>query len=294
MSYDSIALVTKVDGAKVMRIPKAAVMNLRIYGQEYVEIGTADQRAAYDPDLPWVSANPDLNSPDWERAVKVRQAMMLAIDMDTIIDTLLQGFAEPSAVIFYGAHRHLEDSDMVWGYEPDRAKQLLAEAGYPDGFSITLTVAKRNAPAEVGVCEAIGAMWSEIGIDTKFQNVPFGTLRPGLIGRSYQGVTCHAGTPPPTPARSYNGLTTRSGIYGITHPWLEERAIQALGEVDPEKRIQLEREIARFIFDGAHLRELYIYDAVWPVGPRIEEWSDGVTFGDLRFQSGFEWIRHRE
>ena len=89
-------------------------------------------------------------------------------------------------------------------------------------------------------------------------------------------------------------MTTRSGIYGITHPWLEDKAIRALGEVDPEKRIKLEREVARFLFDGAHLRELYIYDAVWPVGPRIEEWSEGVTFGDLRFQSGFEWIRHRE
>lgn len=294
MSYDAIALVTQVPGAKVMRIPKAAVMNLRIYGQDYVEIGTANQRAAYDPDLPWVSANPDLNSPEWEQAVKVRQALMLAIDIDSIIENLLQGFAEPSSVIFYGAHRHLEDPDMVWGYEPERAKQLLAEAGYSEGFSMTLTVAKRNAPAEVAVCEAIGAMWSDIGIDTKFQNVPFGTLRPGLIGRSYQGATCHAGTPPPTPARSYNGLTTRSGIYGITHPWLEDKAIRALGEVDPEKRIKLEREVARFLFDGAHLRELYIYDAVWPVGPRIEEWSEGVTFGDLRFQSGFEWIRHRE
>jgi peptide/nickel transport system substrate-binding protein len=294
MSYDSIALVTKVPGAKVMRIPKAAVMNLRIYGQEYAEIGTPDQRAAYDPKLPWVSADPDQNSPDWERAVKVRQALMLGIDMDTIIRTLLQGFAEPSAVIFYGAHRYLEDPDMVWGYEPDRAKQLLAEAGYADGFSMTLTVAKRGAPSELEVCEAIGAMWGEIGVDVKFQNVPFGTIRPGLIGRSYQGATCHAGTPPPTPARSYNGLTTRSGIYGITHPWLEDIAIRALEEVDPVEREKMERQVARFLFDGAHLRELYIYDAVWPVGPRIEEWPEGVTFADLRFQSGFEWIRHRE
>ncbi|MFQ6027171.1 MAG: ABC transporter substrate-binding protein, partial [Dehalococcoidia bacterium] len=92
MSYDSIALVTKVPGAKIMRIPKAAVMNLRIYGGFYAQLGTENQPPAYDPALPWVSADPDLNSAEWERAVKVRQAMMLAIDMDTIIETLLQGF----------------------------------------------------------------------------------------------------------------------------------------------------------------------------------------------------------
>ncbi len=294
MSYDSIPLVTKVPGAKIMRIPKAAVMNLRIYGGFYAQIGTPDQAPAYDPELPWVSADPDLNSPEWERAVKVRQALMLGIDMDTIIKTLLQGFAEPSAVIFYGAHRQLEDPDMVWEYDPDRSKQLLAEAGYADGFSMTLSIAKRGAPSELEVCEAVGAMWGEIGIDVKFQNVPFGTIRPGIIGRSYQGATCHAGTPPPTPARSYNGLSIRRAIYGVTHPWLEDIVYRALEEVDPAERIKMERQVARFLFDGAHLRELYIYDAVWPVGPRIEEWSEGVTFGDLRFQSGFEWIRHRE
>jgi peptide/nickel transport system substrate-binding protein len=295
MGYDSISLVTQVPDAKVMRIPKAAVMNLRIYGQDYAEIGTPDQRASYDPELPWASANTDVNSPEWEQSAKVRRALMLAIDMDTIIETLLHGFADASSVGFYGVHRHLLDEDMYWGYDLEEAKRLLAEAGYPGGgFSLTLTPAKRGAPSEVEVCEAIGAMWGEIGIDVKFQNVPFSTVRPGIVGRTYQGVTCHAGTPPPTPARSFYGLSIKSAIYGITHPWLEDIVYRAYEEVDPTERENLERQVARFLYDGAHLRELYIYDAVWPVGPRIEEWSEGVTFGDLRFQSGFEWIRHRE
>jgi ABC-type transport system substrate-binding protein len=70
-------------------------MNLRIYGQDYAEVGTPDQRAAYNPDLPWVSASSDVNSPEWERASKVRWALMYAIDIQTIIDTILGGYAEP-------------------------------------------------------------------------------------------------------------------------------------------------------------------------------------------------------
>ena len=295
MSYDSIDLVTTVPDAKIMRIPRAAVMNLRIYGQDYAEVGTPDQRAGYNPDLPWASASLDVNSAEWAQAAKVRRALMLGIDMDTIIETLLHGYAEASSVIFYGVHRHLMDDDMYWEYDPEQARQLLAEAGYPDGgFSMVLTPAKRGSPSEVEVCEAIGAMWGELGIDIKFQNVPFSTVRPGIVGRTYQGATCHAGTPPPTPARSFYGLSIKSGIYGITHPWLEDIVYAAYEEVDPGRRAEMERQVARFLYDGAHLRELYIYDAVWPVGPRIEEWSEGVTFGDLRFQSGFEWIRHRE
>ena len=295
MGYDSISLVTEVPGAKVMRIPKAAVMNLRIYAQDYAEVGTPDQRASYDPELPWTAANTDVNSPEWKRAAKVRRALMLAIDMDTIIETLLHGYANASSVGLFGAHRHLMDDDMYWNYDLEEAKRLLAEAGYPDGgFNLPLTPAKRGAPSEVEVCEAVGAMWGDLGIDVKFQNVPFATMRPSLVGRTQQGVTCHAGTPPPTPARSFYGLSIKSAIYGVTHQYLEDIVYRAYEEVDPVKRAEMERQVARFLYDGALLRELYIYDAVWPVGPRIEEWSEGVTFGDLRFQSGFEWIRHRE
>ena len=290
MGYDSISLVTEVPGAKVMRIPKAAVMGLRIYGQDY-----ASQQESYNPELPWVGAGMDLNSPEWERAVKVRRAMMLAIDMDAIIETLLHGYADACSVAFYCVHRHLLDDDMYWNYDLEEAKRLLAEAGYPGGgFSLTLTPAKRGAPSEVEVCEAVGAMWGEIGIDIKFQNVPFSAIRPHTRGRTYQGVTCHAGTPPPTPARSFYGLSIKTAQYGVTHPWLEDIVYRAYEEFKPTKREEMERQIARFLYDGSHTRELYIYDAVWPVGPRIEEWSEGVTFGDLRFQSGFEWIRHRE
>jgi peptide/nickel transport system substrate-binding protein len=295
MSYDSIPAVLEVPGAKIMRVPNAASMNLRIYGQDYAEVGTPDQRAAYNPDLPWVSASSDVNSPQWERASKVRWALMYAIDIQTIIDTILGGYAEPGGVTFFENHQHLLDPDTKWEYDLERAKQLLAEAGYPGGgFSLTLTIAIRGAPSEVPVCQAIASMWRDIGIDVKFVNVPFATMRPSIVGRTYQGVTCHAGSPAPTPAQGFNGLSIKGSIYGITHPYLEDRVYKAMEAVDPAERQRLEGEVGRFLYDGAHVRSLYTYDNVYPVGSRIEDWSEGITYGDLRYQSGFEWIRHRQ
>ena len=77
---------------------------------------------------------------------------------------------------------------MRWEYNPERAKQLLAEAGYPDGFSITLTPSLRGAPVEVEACEAIASMWTDIGVDVNFQKVPYGTLRPTIVGTNVPGA----------------------------------------------------------------------------------------------------------
>ena len=65
MSFDTIPLVEAVEGARLMSIPNAVDMRLRIYGNWY-PIPGVEARADYDPNLPWVSAGPDVNSPEWE------------------------------------------------------------------------------------------------------------------------------------------------------------------------------------------------------------------------------------
>ncbi len=70
--------------------------------------------------------------------------------------------------------------------------------------------------------------------------------------------------------------------------------IQAQAAVDPAERMQLEKEIAAFLLDN-YLTDLtyYTVDAVWPVGPRLEEWTEHVKTNDLRQINGYEFIRHR-
>jgi ABC-type transport system substrate-binding protein len=173
---------------------------------------------------------------------------------------------------------------------------MLAEAGYPDGFEITLTPSIRGAPAEVESCEVIAQMFNDIGLDVNFQRIPYGTLRPQLVGRTYQGYTCHAGSPIPTPAGGYGSyLSANPFNRGIEHPWLEEKMIAAQAEVDPVKRNNLEQEIGIFLLDNA-LTDLIYYtmDAVWPVGPRLEEWTEHVKTTDVRQINGYEFIQHRK
>ena len=300
IAFDSLSQIEAVEGAEIMRLPGGGESALTFYGQYYIGIGTEDQQPGYDPDLPWVAADPDITSAEWERAAKVRNALSIAIDRQGIVDTLLHGYGTPAVLWDFGLY---EDSwlspEMRWEYNPDRARQLLAEAGYADGFSITLTPALRGAPVEVEACEAIAAMWADIGVDVDFKRVPFTTLRPSLIARNYQGSTCHAGGIRLEPGQGFPGMLSElhySAVWnrGVEHPWLDEKVSEHMAEVDTAKRRALGVEIATFMFDNAITGVgLYNFDVVWPVGPRIQPWPEGVRYRDLRNINGYEFIRHR-
>ncbi|MDE2788699.1 MAG: ABC transporter substrate-binding protein [Chloroflexota bacterium] len=294
MGYDSIPSVLEVEGAELMKVPNAIVQSLRIYGNWYPVEGI-ETRPGYDPENPWVSPTDDITSPEWDRARKVRLALMTAIDRQALVDEILSGHGNTDTPIhsYSGFEHYLDGRD--WEYSPERAMQLLEEAGYPDGFSITLTPALRGAPQEVESCEAISQMWNDIGLDVDFQRIPYGTLRPTLVGRTYQGATCHAGGPLPTPANGFGSYLTENPFNrGLEHQWSDDLMRRAMGEVDPDAREQMERELGQFLFDHA-LTDLTYYniDAIWPVGPRIQPWGEHVRRSDVRQINGYEYIKHR-
>ena len=301
MAFDSIPLVQAMEGARLMQVPDQAAgeMLLHFHGGLYFNVGTDDQEAAYDPDLPWVSANTEIGTPEWEQAKKVRQAMVKAIDTQTIVETLLQGYAQRSPVgvggYSYSAHR-FPDIPML-EYDLEAAKALMAETGYAEeGFSITLVPALRGAPAEVEVAEAIAVMWEDIGIDVKLQNLPYGTYRPTVIGRTFNGATNHATSPSNTPARLYNALQNRGSFIRHTHPYLDDITIRAQSAVTLEERTKLETEVGKFMYDESIYASLYMWNAVWAVGPRLDDksWSENLFYGDIRNINGYEWIEPRQ
>ncbi|HEU0022466.1 MAG TPA: ABC transporter substrate-binding protein [Dehalococcoidia bacterium] len=296
MAFDTIPLVEAVPGARLMNIPDAVDMRLRIYGN-YYPIPGVEPRPAYDPKLPWVSASPDVNSPEWDRARKVRKALHMAIDREGLVENILGGRGNTRTPLSgYTDFVHLLEGRDWPDFDPEGAKALLAEAGYPEGFSITLTPAIRGAANEVESCEVIAQMWNDIGLKVNFQRVPYNTLRPQVVGRTYQGVTCHGGAPDPVPADGYPTLAS-TGTFnrGLEHPYVDEKALAAMAETNPGKREQLEKEVGAFLMDN-YLTDFAYYsmDAVWPVGPRLEEWTEHVRTSDLRQANGYEFIRHRQ
>ena len=95
---------------------------------------------------------------------RVREALDLAIDRKTMVDVVLEGLAKPAKQLmpdsFFGSSAKIPEQK----FDPERAKKLLAEAGYPKGFKVDLHCTNDRLPGDGAVCAALGQMFAKIGL----------------------------------------------------------------------------------------------------------------------------------
>lgn len=104
--------------------------------------------------------------------VRVRKAMKMAINQDLIISRVMEGAATviDQGVTPTGQIASTEIENL--GDDAAAAKQLLADAGYPDGFALTLGCPNDRYVNDADVCQAVAQMWARIGITTKVDAMP--------------------------------------------------------------------------------------------------------------------------
>lgn len=103
---------------------------------------------------------------------RVRQALSMAINRDAIVDRVMEGVAIKAGQLlpegFFGISPNLEPV----AYDPEGAKALLAAAGYPDGFTMTIHGPNDRYINDARIAEALGQMFSRIGISTSVETMP--------------------------------------------------------------------------------------------------------------------------
>lgn len=113
--------------------------------------------------------------------LKVRQAICYALDRQALLDIAYTGGAVIGA--FIDAHSpYYQDYSQRYPYDPPKAKQLLAEAGYPNGFKLTLTLPQNYSP-HVNAGNMVQDMLQQVGIAAQIRLVDWGTW----IGQVYRG-----------------------------------------------------------------------------------------------------------
>lgn len=106
------------------------------------------------------------------RDESVRRAISLAIDRQTLIDRIMDGQGVPAGQLVPEGYFGFLDELSPDEYDPERAKELLAEAGYPDGFKLTFHASNDRYPNDSLIAQAIGQMLTRIGIDTDIVTLP--------------------------------------------------------------------------------------------------------------------------
>lgn len=151
---------------------------------------------------------------------KVREALSLAIDRQAIIEHVMYGEASwpmPFATFGYSSdmsqNRWRAWSKEALRYDPKRAKELLAEAGYPDGFELKFAnTALPGTPYMTQIGIAIADFWTKIGVDVKLKNYEWGAFR--LLYRGDQkklsgGVSMYRTAGRPMAAARYSVFASR-------------------------------------------------------------------------------------
>ncbi len=113
--------------------------------------------------------------------VRVRQAAAHAIDMDAIDRVLFRGKIEAaSQLVPAGISGYSEANDERPAYDPDRARALLAEAGYPDGFSFGLKCTNDRYINDEALCRAAASMFAAVGLNAELSTGPVRDYWPQL------------------------------------------------------------------------------------------------------------------
>ncbi|MBI3706719.1 MAG: ABC transporter substrate-binding protein [Proteobacteria bacterium] len=103
---------------------------------------------------------------------RVRLALSKAVNRQAIVDRLLYGLGEPAGQVAVPGMLGYVPGIKPEPYDPDGARRLLAEAGYADGFAVTLQATNDRYLADAKVAETLGQMLSRIGLEMKIETMP--------------------------------------------------------------------------------------------------------------------------
>ena len=304
MTFDSKRDLDELPDIRYMAVANGGSTHIGLHPNHYVGMGEPDfeerRPGAFnclkDNACPWVSPNPDINSPEWERARKVREAMLIAVDYQEVVDTLIDGEGTPQSLwTWENRVQELNHAYRVRPFDPERAKQLLQEAGYEDGFHIEVTASIRNIAGEEESCEAVAQYWNDIGITTKINRVPASTIIPIVQAREYVGLNCHGTGGKIDPVIILDAMVSNAGwSAGFDHPYLEDELVPKLGDVKSDAGHWIVmNEIGGFIYENALDGGFYSVNILWPLSPRVNSWIDGLQHGDPRSLGSYEYATHR-
>ena len=186
--------------------------------------------------------------------------------------------------------------DWVWEYDVERAKQLLADADYPDGFDMLLNPIARGTPGEIDACEAIADMWADIGVNVRIEYQPYSVLRGEQGAYNWEGATCHGSGGYREPVGFYSFLWWPNIGWsgGLEFPGLHEWQLEVGKIFDAQERFEATKEIGQFVWDNVLDIGLYYQNNVYPLGPAVDSWADKLSRSDTRNVHAFEWAPHRQ
>lgn len=238
---------------------------------------------------PGAKANPLLDK-------RVRQALSYAIDRKAIAERLMAGTVAPAGQMLpdglFGTSKKVSPA----AYDPTKAKALLAEAGYPNGFTLTITGPTDRWANDSKVVQSVAQMWTRIGVTTKVDVMPWNIYFPRTTKRDFSvwlmasGSMSEMATALNSVAVTYD-LANNRGVNNrgrYSNKQVDELVNTAFLTLDDGKRRDLLARASEIAMDDVAVMPLYFYSfsiaspKTIAYAPRLDQFTLGYNARKVR------------
>jgi len=212
--------------------------------------------------------------------VRVRRALSHAVDIETMRTKLMRGQSVPTGALASTPLSVFNDPELEkrLPFDVNRSRALMTEAGYPDGFEVTLDCPNNRYINDEEICVALAAMWAQIGIKVRVQAQPRATYFPKaekldtsmyLLGWGGSITDAETTLTPLMRTRGEGGVG-QFNWGNFSNPRLDQLAAQSSKETDPARREQLIKAAMREHNEQVHHISLHRQVIPWAMRSNVE------------------------
>jgi peptide/nickel transport system substrate-binding protein len=210
---------------------------------------------------------------------RVRQAFYQAIDINGIQRSVMRGASRPTALLVGpGINGYDAALDKRLPYDPEAAKKLLAEAGYPNGFEVGMNCPNDRYVNDGNICQAVAANLARVGVKVNLQVETKGTYFPKVLRRDTSfyllGWT-------PSTYDSHDALNALArcvddkgagqfNLGAYCNPKLDELILKVQAETDKAKRDAMIKEAFKLHSDDVGHLPLHQQALAWGVANNVQ------------------------
>lgn len=281
--YDKLVIVPMSDMAARVNALQAGQVNAATASPQYVRMAEATGLQINTTDTDWNGLFlMDRNGEQIPALadVRVRQALNYAFDKQAMVDNLLLGYGEVTSVPFSPTSMAYDPSlEEIYDYNPEKARELLAEAGYADGFTITMPL----FPNEGQFSPYIEQQLADVGITVEWENVPQNAMFGALLSGKFGIFRFSMGN-----ETAWQDL--RKFAF-VDSPWnmfkVEDPEIEALSETAQyatgDEQVAAMKAVGRYVVENAYFAPFFRKRAVYL--------TDAGTDVAMQSQNIVPWIR---
>jgi peptide/nickel transport system substrate-binding protein len=204
--------------------------------------------------------------------VRVRRALSLAIDRAAEVARVMEGVATPTLQYM---------AKGTFGYVPDlvppranldEARRLLTEAGYPQGFRITLHGPNDRYPNDHKIVQAVAQMWTRVGVKTAVETAPYSSFITRATRQEFSAFLVSWGTTTGEPGAGLRStVATYDAALGLgsvnrarySNPAFDRQLLAAMQVLDDGKRETMLQQATRMMVDDVGIIPIHLQRNVW-------------------------------